>query len=52
VTSTTPGEQLGFDALGIADVNGDRRPDLLLSAAEGDTLYLVAGEPPRGRRRG
>ena len=52
VTSTTPGEQLGFDALGIADVNGDRRPDLLLSAAEGDTLYLIAGEPPRGRRGG
>jgi hypothetical protein len=50
VTSTTAGEQLGFDALGIPDVNGDHRPDLLLSAAEGDTLYLVAGEPPRGRR--
>jgi hypothetical protein len=52
VTSTTAGEQLGFDALGIPDVNGDHRPDLLLSAAEGDTLYLVAGEPPRGRRAG
>ncbi len=42
-TSTTPGEQLGFDALGIGDVNRDGEPDLLLSAAEGDTLYLVAG---------
>ena len=51
ITSTTAGENLGFDALGIPDVNSDRRPDLLLSAAEGDTLYLVAGEPPRQRGR-
>jgi hypothetical protein len=51
ITSTTAGENLGFDALGIPDVDGDRRPDLLLSAAEGDTLYLVAGEPPRHVRR-
>ena len=43
ITSTTPGEQLGFDAVGIGDVNRDRRPDLLASAAEGDTLYVVAG---------
>lgn len=50
ITSTTAEENLGFDALGIASVNGDRKPDLLLSAAEGDTLYLVAGEPARARR--
>jgi hypothetical protein len=42
-TSTTAGEQFGFDALGIGDVNRDGEPDLLLSAAEGDALYLVAG---------
>ena len=43
ITSTTPGENLGFDAVGIGDVNRDRRPDLLASAAEGDTLYVIAG---------
>jgi hypothetical protein len=42
-TSTTPADQLGFDALGIGDVDRDGEPDLLLSAAEGDTLYLVSG---------
>jgi hypothetical protein len=47
ITSTTAGEQLGFDAVGIGDVNRDRKPDLLASAAEGDTLYVIAGT---GRR--
>ena len=47
ITSTTEGENLGFDAVGIGDVNRDRKPDLLASAAEGDTLYVVAGT---GRR--
>ena len=44
ITSTTAGENLGFDAVGVGDVNRDRRPDLLASAAEGDTVYMVAGE--------
>jgi len=43
ITSTTPGENLGFDAVGIGDVNRDHKPDLLASAAEGDTLYVIAG---------
>ena len=47
VTSTTAGENLGFDAVGVGDVNRDGRPDLLLSAAEGDAVYLVAGERRR-----
>jgi len=47
-TSTTAGEQLGFDAVGLGDVNRDGEPDLLLSAAEGDTVYLVAGRSRRG----
>ena len=47
ITSTTPEENLGFDAVGIGDVNRDHRPDLLASAAEGDTLYVIAGT---GRR--
>src|SRR4051794_215052 len=48
ITSTTPGENLGFDTVGIGDVDRDHRPDLLASAAEGDTLYVIAGT---GRRR-
>jgi hypothetical protein len=43
ITSTTAGENLGFDAVGVGDASRDGRPDLLLSAAEGDTVYLVAG---------
>ena len=49
ITSTTAGENLGFDAVGVGDVNRDRRPDLLASAASGDTVYMIAGEPCRGR---
>ena len=47
MASTTPNENLGFDAVGIGDVNRDHKPDLLASAAEGDTLYVIAGT---GRR--
>jgi hypothetical protein len=43
ITSTTENENLGFDAVGVGDTNHDGRIDLLLSAAEGDTVYLVAG---------
>jgi hypothetical protein len=46
ITSTTPGENLGFDAVGIGDVDGDRLPDPLLSGASGQTVYVVAGERP------
>jgi hypothetical protein len=28
----------------VGDVNRDRRPDLLASAANGDTVYMIAGE--------
>ncbi len=44
ITSTTPGEQLGFDAVGVGDQNGDGIRDLLVSAASGETVYLIAGE--------
>lgn len=44
ITSLTPFENLGFDAVGIGDVDRDNRPDLLASAANGETVYLVAGE--------
>ena len=43
ITSTTAGENLGFDAIGVGDTNRDRRIDLLLSAASGSSVYLVAG---------
>jgi hypothetical protein len=43
ITSTTPGENFGFDAVGIGDVDGNHSPDLLVSAASGDTVYVIAG---------
>ena len=45
ITSTTQDEQLGFDAIGFDDVNGDGIPELLVSAANRDTVYLIAGTP-------
>jgi hypothetical protein len=51
ITSTTPGENLGFDAVGVGDVDRDHRPDLLASAAEGDTVYMIAGALKAGRHR-
>jgi hypothetical protein len=50
ITSTTKGENLGFDAVGVGDVDRDRRIDLLASAAEGDTVYMIAGTGRRGPR--
>ena len=41
--STRPGENLGFDAVGLGDVDGDRRADLALAAASGDVVYVVSG---------
>jgi hypothetical protein len=52
ITSTTAGENLGFDAVGAGDVNRDGRVDLLASAAEGDTVYMIAGAPTRYRNKG
>jgi hypothetical protein len=43
ITSTTPNENLGFDAVGIGDVDDDGTPDALLAAATGDRVYIVAG---------
>ena len=47
ITSTTAGENLGFDAVGVGDVNRDRAPTCSRSAAEGDTVYMIAGIPRR-----
>jgi FG-GAP-like repeat len=46
ITSTTAGENLGFDAVGIGDTNGNGTPDLLVSAASLDTVYVIDGAPP------
>ena len=52
ITSTTPGENLGFDTVGLGDVNRDGEPDLLVSAATGSTVYLIDGVKPRRRGAG
>lgn len=43
ITSTTAGENMGFDAVGLGDVNGDGKIDFLVSAATQNRVYLVAG---------
>jgi hypothetical protein len=45
ITSTTPQENLGFDAVGIGDTNGNGTPDFLISAANRDTVYVIDGSP-------
>jgi hypothetical protein len=39
---TVAGETLGYDAVGLGDVNRDGRVDLLVSAAVGDAVYVVS----------
>lgn len=43
ITSSSAGEDFGFDAVGIGDVNNDGQPDLLGSAASGASVYVIAG---------
>jgi hypothetical protein len=43
ITSTTKGENFGFDAIGLGDTNGDGAKDLLVSAATGEAVYLISG---------
>jgi FG-GAP repeat protein len=42
LTSTTENENFGFDAVGIGDTNHDGRIDYLVSAANLDTVYVIA----------
>jgi hypothetical protein len=48
ITSTTAGENLGFDAVGVGDTNGNGTIDYLVSAASLDTVYLIDGGVPGG----
>jgi hypothetical protein len=43
ITGTTAGEQIGFDVVTLGDVDGDQRDDLVLSGANGNRVYIVAG---------
>jgi hypothetical protein len=43
LTSTVENDQLGFDAVGLGDTNHDGLPDELISAANGNHVYIVAG---------
>jgi hypothetical protein len=49
ITSTRENEQLGFDAVGLGDTNRDGLPDELVSAANGNHVYIVAGNRIRSR---
>ncbi|MFN0132856.1 MAG: FG-GAP-like repeat-containing protein [Phycisphaerales bacterium] len=43
ITSARSGEQFGFDAVGVGDVDGDGRLDFLVGAASGNRTYVIAG---------
>ena len=43
MTSLTAGEALGFDAVGVGDVDDDGKIDFLVSAASQSRVYLVSG---------
>ena len=47
ITSTVENDNLGFDAVGLGDTNRDGVPDELLSAANGNHVYIVAGNKLR-----
>lgn len=45
ITGTTSMEQIGFDVVTLGDVNGDGSDDLVLSGANDDRVYVIAGLP-------
>ena len=46
ITSTSENENLGFDAVGVGDVNHNGSIDYLVSAANLNTVYLIDGATP------
>jgi hypothetical protein len=48
LTGTVAGAQLGFDAVGLGDVNRDRATDLLVTGV--DVVHVVAGNRHRRDR--
>lgn len=46
VSSTTAGESFGFDTIGLGDADGDCAVDILVSAASGNSVYLIKGDFP------
>ena len=46
ITSTRANEQLGFDVVGLGDVNGDGVPDVLAAAPLGERVYVISGVVP------
>jgi hypothetical protein len=50
ITGTTAMEQVGFDVVTLGDVDGDGSDDLVLSGANDDRVYVIAGvvEEPGG----
>ncbi len=46
LTGTRQYDNVGFDAVGLGDVNGDGLPDELISAANRNDVYVVAGTRP------
>lgn len=46
ITSTLNGINLGFDAVGIGDVDGDGTVDYLASGATGNRVYILKGVAP------
>ncbi len=45
ITSTTVGEQFGFDAVGIGDATGDGLDEFLVAAGGGNAAYVIRGVP-------
>ncbi len=43
LTSKTAGENFGFDTVGLGDLTRDRIPDLVVSAATANRVYVIAG---------
>ncbi len=46
-THTIANSQLGFDAIGMGDTNGDGRFDFAISAANGNIAYILEGNVDR-----